>query len=135
VVLAYLLSRRRFVGGEAPSLSAGGASDCCRNRQNWIIRFAKPDSPVFPVSGRNFRFLSVLCGNNLISKLSHRHRILEPQSYCFKSQLFFFPLPCSFVIKIDFTFFFACVTWPLMSCGSQRTNLNMQLLYSTENVG
>jgi hypothetical protein len=37
VVLAYLLSRHRFVRGEALSLSAGGTPDCCRNRQNWTI--------------------------------------------------------------------------------------------------
>jgi hypothetical protein len=32
VVLAYLTSGRRLVRGEAPSLSVGGAPDCCRNR-------------------------------------------------------------------------------------------------------
>jgi hypothetical protein len=32
MVLAYLLSRRRLVRGEAPSSSAGGALDCRRNR-------------------------------------------------------------------------------------------------------
>jgi hypothetical protein len=32
MVLAYLTSRRRLVRGEAPSLSVGGAPDCCRNR-------------------------------------------------------------------------------------------------------
>jgi hypothetical protein len=44
--------------GEAPSLSAGGTPDCCRNHQNRTIRFAKPNNLVFPVSNRSFPLLS-----------------------------------------------------------------------------
>jgi hypothetical protein len=63
MVLTYLSSRRRLVGGEALSSSAGGAPDCRRNRQNWTIMFAKLDNPISVVSARSFQFLSDLCGN------------------------------------------------------------------------
>jgi hypothetical protein len=63
MVLAYLSSRHRLAGGEAPSLSAGGAPDCRRNRQNQSIQFAKPDSLVSVVSARGFQLLSDSCGN------------------------------------------------------------------------
>jgi hypothetical protein len=59
VVLAYLPSRSRFAGGEAPSSSAGGAPDCRWNRQNRTIRFAKPDNPVSIASSRSFRFMFI----------------------------------------------------------------------------
>jgi hypothetical protein len=62
VVLAYLLSRRRLAGGEALSSSVSGAPDCRQNRQNWTIRFAKPDSPVSVASSRSFRSLFISCG-------------------------------------------------------------------------
>jgi hypothetical protein len=64
VVLAYLPYRRRLTEGETPSSSTSGAPDCRRNRQNRIIQFAKPDSPVFPILSRGFRLLSDSCGNN-----------------------------------------------------------------------
>jgi hypothetical protein len=46
------------------SSKLGGAPDCCRSRQNSIIRFAKPDSPVSTVLSRSLRFLFISCGNN-----------------------------------------------------------------------
>jgi hypothetical protein len=63
VALASLPFRRRLAGGEAPSSSAGGAPDYRRNRQNWTIRFAKPDSPIFFVLSWSFRLLSDSCGS------------------------------------------------------------------------
>jgi hypothetical protein len=54
VVLAYLSSRCRLAGGEAPSSSVSGTPDYRRNRQNQTIRFAKPDSLVFPILSRSF---------------------------------------------------------------------------------
>jgi hypothetical protein len=63
VVLTYLLSRHRLAGGEAPSLSTGGAPDCRQNQQNRTIWFAKLDNPISVVSARSFRFLSDSCGN------------------------------------------------------------------------
>jgi hypothetical protein len=57
VVLAHLSSRRRLAGGEAPSSSVGGASDYRRSRQNWTVRFTKPDHLVSVVSSRGFRSL------------------------------------------------------------------------------
>jgi hypothetical protein len=63
VVLSYLPFRRHLAEGEAPSLSSDGAPNCYRNRQNWIIRFAKPDNPIFVVSSMSFRFLFISCGN------------------------------------------------------------------------
>jgi hypothetical protein len=67
MVLAYLPSRCRLAGVEAPSSSAGGAPDCRRNQQNRTIRFAKPDSLVFPISSRSFPLLSDSCGNTFLA--------------------------------------------------------------------
>jgi hypothetical protein len=63
MVLAYLPSRCYLARREVPSSSANSAPNCRRNRQNQTIRFAKPNSPVFPISSRSFRLLSNLCGN------------------------------------------------------------------------
>jgi hypothetical protein len=88
VVLAYLPSRCRLAGGEATSSSASGAPDCHRNRQNWTIRFAKPNGPVFPVSSRSFRLLFDSCGNtfwrlcrgiNYFKHVKHEGWKLRPQ--------------------------------------------------------
>jgi hypothetical protein len=73
VVLAYLLSRRCLVGGEAPSSSAGGAPDCCQNRRNWRVRFTKSEGIIFPVSSRSFLLLFVSCVNRVLDSLSSEH--------------------------------------------------------------
>jgi hypothetical protein len=65
MVLAYLRSRHHLAGGEAPSSSADSATDCCRNRQNQTIRFAKFNNSVFHVLSRSFRLLSDSCGNRV----------------------------------------------------------------------
>jgi hypothetical protein len=59
MVLAYHSSRHRLAGGEAPSSSASDASDYRRNRQKWIIQFAKPDSLVSAVLARDFRLCPI----------------------------------------------------------------------------
>jgi hypothetical protein len=66
VVLTYPLSRRCLTGVEALSSSAGGVPDCRRNRQNRIVRFAKPEGLIFPILSRGFRSLFVLCGNTFL---------------------------------------------------------------------
>jgi hypothetical protein len=67
MVLAYLSSRRRLAGGEAPLSSVSGAPDFHQNRQNRTVRFAKPDSPSFATSRRSFRFLFILCGQHILA--------------------------------------------------------------------
>jgi hypothetical protein len=64
VVLAYLPPRHRLARGEAPSSSARVTPDCHQSQKNRTIRFAKQDSPVFPVLSSSFRLLSDSCGNS-----------------------------------------------------------------------
>jgi hypothetical protein len=70
IVLAYLSSRRHLDGGETPSSSVGGAPDCRQNRQNQTIRFAKSDSPIFPVLSKSFQLLFDSCGNKQVVRFS-----------------------------------------------------------------
>jgi hypothetical protein len=63
VVLAYLQSRHRLVGGEAPSSSVGGAPDYRQNRQNRIVRFAKSEGSIFSVLNRSLWLLFDSCAN------------------------------------------------------------------------
>jgi hypothetical protein len=56
------LGRRR-----STSSKPGGAPNCCRSRQNRIIRFGKPDSPVSVVLSRGFQFLFISCVNRSFS--------------------------------------------------------------------
>jgi hypothetical protein len=69
VVHSYLSFRHRLAGGEAPTSSAGGTPDCHRNRQNWTIWFAKPDSLVSTVLSMAFWFLFVSCGEHILVTL------------------------------------------------------------------
>jgi hypothetical protein len=60
----------RLAREEATSSCAGGAPDCCRNRQNRTIRFAKLDSLIFPILSRSFWLLSDSCGNRPVRSIS-----------------------------------------------------------------
>jgi hypothetical protein len=63
MVLAHPSSRHRLVGGEASSSSAGGALDCHRNQQNWLVQFAKPEGLFFLFRPRAFDSLFDSCVN------------------------------------------------------------------------